>query len=252
MLCETLPAWGSRSSASIPVAACLLTPSVTLEGFSGTAGLWGCPAVRPSSIARLKDLNRKRELRLNRPGSSLGLWVEALRLVRKRVCFSMLRLGLALPPGCTLCSFILLDFQAFTGRVCDFLGSLGLFSSGPGAPVFGKGILAAGDLRVRERLKGPLEGTKPSPGSRYPTLAKLQDSEDPEHGAGRLCHFYGGKKCLLAPGLARAFCMPSAMGVRVQTTFAGRMPSWCHSQRLSPRCPPSQSLRNSQLDSKEY
>lgn len=85
----------------------------------------------------------------------MGLWVEALRLVRKRVCFSMPRLGLKLPPWCTLCSFILLDFQVVTGRVCDFLGSLGLFTSGPGAPVCGKGILAAGELRVRKWLKGP-------------------------------------------------------------------------------------------------
>lgn len=155
VLCEPLPAWGSGSSASVPVAACLLTPSVTLEGFSGTAVPWGCPAVLPSSRARLKDLNRKWELLLNRPGSSLALWVEACRLVLKRVRFSMPRLGFMLSPWLVLCSFILLDFQVIAGRVCDFLGSLGLLSSDPGAPVCGNGILVAGELKVRKQLKRP-------------------------------------------------------------------------------------------------
>lgn len=154
-LCECLPAWGSGSSASIPVAACLLTPSVTLEGFSDTAAPWGCPAVLPSSRARLKDLNRKRELRLSRPGSSLDLWVEACRLVRKRVRFSVPRLGFMLFPWFVLCSFILLDFQGIAGRVCDFLGSRGLLSSGPGAPVCGNGIWASEELKVRTHLKRP-------------------------------------------------------------------------------------------------
>lgn len=85
----------------------------------------------------------------------MGLWVEVLRLVRKRVRFSMPRLGFTLSVWCTLCSFILLDFQVLVGRVCDFLGSLGLLSSGPGAPVRGRGILAAGELRVRKQLKKP-------------------------------------------------------------------------------------------------
>lgn len=96
-------------------------------------------------MARLKDLNRNRELRRSKPASSLGLSAEARRLVRKSVRFSTPRLGFMLSlqsPRCTLCSFKLLDFQVLTGRLCDFRGSLGLLSSGPGSPVCGNGILA--------------------------------------------------------------------------------------------------------------
>lgn len=55
----------------------------------------------------------------------MGLWVEAGRLVRKRVRFRELRLGFTVSPGCMFGSFILLDFLVARGRLCDFPVALG-------------------------------------------------------------------------------------------------------------------------------
>lgn len=152
------PASGSGSSGPAPVDSCRPTPSVT----PGAAVAWHCSAAGLSFGARRRqDRSRKRELRRSRPGSSSEPGPEARWLARAKACRKVARPGRASPrwvPGAPT-----LPALPVSG-VFGSAGSLGLCSSGPEVTVRGDGILTAGELEVKERIRRP--GGCPALGSR--------------------------------------------------------------------------------------